>query len=88
MSDIKYMEKPDWVSWDSIKECLVSGHEYNRKRGIYMAIIQRPEERLAKAERENKMLKKENADLKAKIEYVAILDYPEMLEEEEEEQND
>ena len=37
MSDIKYMEKPDWVSWDSIKECLVSGHEYNRKRGIYMA---------------------------------------------------
>ena len=53
-----------------------------------MAIIQRPEERLAKAERENKRLKKENADLKAKIEYVAILDYPEMLEEEEEEQND
>lgn len=54
-----------------------------------MAIIQRPEERLAKAERENKMLKKENADLKAKIDYVAILDYPEMLEEEEEEeQND
>ena len=53
-----------------------------------MAIIQRREERLAKAERENKMLKKENADLKAKIDYVAILDYPEMLEEEEEAQND
>lgn len=31
------------------------------------------------------MLKKENADLKAKIEYMAICDYPEMLEEEEEE---
>ena len=53
-----------------------------------MAIIQTPEERLRQAERENKMLRKENADLKAKIEYIAILDYPEMVEEEEEEQND
>lgn len=53
-----------------------------------MAIIQRPEERLAKAERENKVLRKENESLKAKIEYMAILDYPEMLEDEEEEQND
>lgn len=53
-----------------------------------MAIIQRPEERLAKAERENKVLRKENENLKAKIEYMAIVDYPEMLEDEEEEQND
>lgn len=37
---------------------------------------------------ENGKLRKENADLKAKVEYVAILDYPEMLEEEEEEQDD
>lgn len=33
---------------------------------------------------ENGKLRKENADLKAKIDYVAILDYPEMLEGEEE----
>lgn len=30
------------------------------------------------------MLKKENADLKAKLEYVAACDYPEMLEDKEE----
>ncbi len=36
MSEIRYMEKPDWVSWESIKECLISGHEYNRKKAIYM----------------------------------------------------
>ena len=53
-----------------------------------MGIIQTPEERLIKAERENKQLRKENSDLKAKIEYMAICDYPEMLEDEEEEQND
>ena len=51
-------------------------------------MILTPEERLRIAEQENKMLKKENADLKAKIEYIAILDYPEMLEDEEEVQND
>lgn len=50
-----------------------------------MAMIQTPEERLARAERENKKLRKENADLKAKVEYIAILDYPEMLEDDEEE---
>ena len=30
------MVKPDWVSWEAIHECLVSGHEYNRKRGVNM----------------------------------------------------
>ena len=30
------MEKPEWVSWESIHECLNAGHEYNRKRGVYM----------------------------------------------------
>lgn len=53
-----------------------------------MGPILTPEERLARAEIENKKLKKENTDLKDKIEYMAILDYPEMLEDEEEvEQN-
>lgn len=52
-----------------------------------MGIILTEKERLAIAERENKMLRKENNDLKAKINYIAILDYPEMIEDEEE-QND
>lgn len=46
------------------------------------------EKRLRMAEQENKKLKKENADLKAKIDYVAVCDYPEMLEEKKEAQND
>lgn len=36
MSEIQFMEKPDWVSWEMIRECLISGHEYNRKRGVYI----------------------------------------------------
>ena len=46
------------------------------------------EQRLLQTEQENKKLKKENADLKAKIDYVAVCDYPEMLEDEEEVQDD
>lgn len=53
-----------------------------------MGVVLKEKERLRRLEMENGRLRKENADLKAKIEYVAILDYPEMLEEEEEEQDD
>ena len=46
-----------------------------------MGLILTPEERLAKAEQENKMLRAENADLRAKLEYIAVCDYPEIIEE-------
>lgn len=36
MSEIQFMEKPDWVSWEMIHECLVAGHEFNKKKGVYM----------------------------------------------------
>lgn len=36
MSDIQYMEKPDWVSWDSIRECLNASHQTNKKKGFEM----------------------------------------------------
>lgn len=45
-------------------------------------------ERLRILERENRSLKNENSDLKALVEYIAICDYPEILEEGEEETND
>lgn len=48
-----------------------------------MALIETPEERLTKAERENKRLRAENANLKAKLEYIGVLDYPEILDDEE-----
>lgn len=36
MSDIKYMLKPEWVSWNAIKECLVLAHESNSQKGFSM----------------------------------------------------
>jgi len=39
-SDIKICEKPDWVSWDDIKQCLYEAHSVNRAKGINMAHYQ------------------------------------------------
>ena len=36
MGDIKYMLKPEWVTWEQIKECMSKAHEQNRKKGIVM----------------------------------------------------
>ena len=36
MSDIQYMEKPDWVSWDDIRICLNAAHKTNKKSGFEM----------------------------------------------------
>lgn len=34
--DIQIIEKPDWVSWDEIKQCLMNAHAENRSKGIVM----------------------------------------------------
>lgn len=39
-SGIQVVEKPDWVSWDEIKQCLVDAHATNRERGINMSHAQ------------------------------------------------
>lgn len=36
MEEIKYMEKPDWVSWDSVRICLNKAHKINKKSGFEM----------------------------------------------------
>ena len=36
MDDIKYMVKPEWVTWEAIKECLMKAHQPNREKGIVM----------------------------------------------------
>ena len=41
-------EKPDWVSWDDIKQCLHEAHALNREKGINMARYQRPSEEIKK----------------------------------------
>ena len=37
---IQIMEKPEWVSWEDIKCCLMDAHEANRDKGINMAHYQ------------------------------------------------
>ena len=34
--DIQIIEKPEWISWESIRQCLYEAHSVNRTKGIYM----------------------------------------------------
>lgn len=36
MSEIQFMEKPDWVSWDNVRICLNTAHKSNIKKGFEM----------------------------------------------------
>lgn len=36
MDDIQYMEKPEWVSWESVASCIREAHKINEKRGFIM----------------------------------------------------
>ena len=36
MEEIRVMEKPDWVSWDDIRDVLSKAHQKNIKKGIVM----------------------------------------------------
>ena len=36
MSEILYLEKPDWVSWSSVHECLARAHSVNERKGFHM----------------------------------------------------
>lgn len=38
MSEIQYMEKPDWVSWEDVVECIRAADVVNRKKGLHMHI--------------------------------------------------
>lgn len=37
MEPIKYMLKPEWVTWNSIHECLVQGHQTDAQLGFQIA---------------------------------------------------
>jgi hypothetical protein len=45
-TDIQIVEKPDWVSWEEIKQCLTESHAENRAKGINMAHYQWPAEKI------------------------------------------
>lgn len=36
MSEIQFMEKPDWVSWDDVCECIRKANVVNDKQGFHM----------------------------------------------------
>lgn len=48
MSDIRVIERPEWISWDMIHECLWKSHEVNRKQGINMQTMSLQGEELEK----------------------------------------
>ena len=45
-SNFQIVEKPDWVTWDDIKQCLFEAHAENRATGINMAHYQWPAEKI------------------------------------------
>lgn len=44
--EIKIIEKPNWVSWDDIRQCLIDAHSVNRAMGINMTHYQWPANRI------------------------------------------
>ena len=38
--DIQIIKKPEWVSWDEIKQCLYAAHAVNRTKGVNMTHYQ------------------------------------------------
>ncbi|MBQ5943968.1 MAG: hypothetical protein IJL61_04525 [Bacteroidales bacterium] len=40
MSEIRVMEKPDWISWNEIHELLLSAHKKNIAKGMVMGVPQ------------------------------------------------
>lgn len=48
MEEFKVIEKPDWVSWDDIRELLLAAHKKNIEKGMVMKIPQLPAEELEK----------------------------------------
>lgn len=45
-ANIQVVEKPDWVTWDDVKQCLFEAHAENRAKGINMAHYQWPAEKI------------------------------------------
>ena len=52
-SVIKIIEKPEWVSWKDIKQCLYEAHSVNRAKGINMTHYQWPANQIKESLGEN-----------------------------------
>lgn len=51
--NIQVIGKPDWVSWDDIKQCLVEAHSVNRAKGVNMSHPLWPAEKIKESIGEN-----------------------------------
>lgn len=40
MSEIQYMVKPDWVSWEDVIDCIRAADTVNHKKGLHMHIAE------------------------------------------------
>lgn len=45
-ANIQILEKPDWVSWEDIRQCLYDAHSVNRDKGINMQLYHKSPEEL------------------------------------------
>ena len=48
MDEIKVMEKPEWISWDDIRELILAAHKKNIAKGMTMRTTQESGEELQK----------------------------------------
>lgn len=46
MEKIQVVEKPEWISWDDIRQCLEKAHSVNRAKGINMVKYRWPVEKI------------------------------------------
>ena len=46
MDEIKYLEKPEWISWEAVADCLHAAHSANTKNGFVMPGIEMPGDEL------------------------------------------
>ena len=54
MSEIQYMEKPDWVSWEEVIACIRAADVVNRKKGFHMHIADTTPEEMEEDLRDGK----------------------------------
>lgn len=45
-TNIQIVEKPDWISWEDVKRCLIDAHAENRSKGINMTHYLWPAEKI------------------------------------------
>lgn len=53
MGEIRVMEKPDWISWDEVQQCIHDAQLTNKKKGFDMSFGYKTGEELRKSVGEN-----------------------------------